>query len=92
MVTRKFVARSLVLALPLAIAAGCTQPAQDSSKVDTALQQSAEAKQMAQDALARAQEAADAANRAAAAAEQAAADAQAASDKADRMLQKNMNK
>ena len=92
MVKKAFVVRSLILALPLAIAAGCTQPQTDSSKVDAAAQQSAEAKQMAMDAMAKAQEAADAANRAAAAAEQAAADAQAASDKADRMMQKSMHK
>lgn len=92
MVKRKFVARSLIVALPLLIAAGCTQPQQDTAKVDAAAQQSAEAKQMAMDAMAKAQEAADAANRAAAAAEQAAADAQAASDKADRMMEKSMHK
>jgi hypothetical protein len=93
MLSKKLVTRSLLLALPLGIAAGCTQPAAtDNSKVDSAVQQAAEAKQIAQEALARAQAAEEAAQRAQAAAEQAAADAAAASDKADRMFQKSMTK
>ncbi len=85
MITKRFITRSLILALPVAVAIGCTQPAADTAKIDSAAQQAAEAKQMAMEASAQAKAAADAANRAAAAAE-------AASDKADRMFQKSMNK
>lgn len=93
MLTKRFVTRSLVLALPLAVAVGCAQTsATDTAKIDSAAQQAAEAKQMAMEASAQAKAAADAANRAAAAAEQASADAKAASDKADRMFQKSMAK
>jgi hypothetical protein len=92
MPTKRFLTRSIVLALPLAIAAACTQPAADTAKVDSAAQQAAEAKQMAQEAMVQARAAADAANRAAAAAEQAAAEARAASEKADRMFGKSMQK
>jgi hypothetical protein len=104
MLNRSFFTRSVILALPIVLAAGCTQLSEnDSAKVSTASEQALEAKQMAQDALSQIvalrKDVNDQisalrkeVNEAKAAAEQAAAEAKAAADKADRIFQKSTHK
>ncbi len=78
----------IVVALPLAILAGCATE----SQVEKANMTAAEASKSAQMAAQSAAKAARAAEQAARAAERAAAEARAAGDKADRIFRKGLRK
>ena len=108
MLNKRLIVRAAMLALPIALIAGCTTPQTVDLSVsnDGAAAAAAAAKRIAEDAIIAqrdirmalgeakraAERAAEAAERAAQAAESAAAEAKAAADKADRVFQRQMRK
>ncbi len=108
MLNKRLIVRAAMLALPIALIAGCTTPqtVDQSASNDGAAAAAAAAKRIAEDAIIAqrdirmalgeakraAERAAEAAERAAQAAESAAAEAKAAADKADRVFQRQMRK
>lgn len=96
----KLAKKLLIVTLPLALVAGCTEMgAQDKASLDKANSNAMEAKSEAQKAsdaankaAASAQSAAQAAEQAARSAEKAAAEAKASGDKADRAFRRGLRK
>ena len=96
----KLAKKLLIVALPLALAAGCTEmSSQDRAMVekanmsaDSAKSEAMKATEAANKAASAAQAAAQAAEQAARAAERAAAEAKASGDKADRVFRRGLRK